>query len=83
MWYLDKMEANLTESDKRRLKAVYEPEIVAVPPDDSRRGTWAQLFENSTHLYVKSISDSCIARGYNGHCAWNRMNGALLLQHLA
>ena len=38
MWYLDKMEANLTESDKRRLKAVYEPEIVAVPPDDSRRG---------------------------------------------
>lgn len=33
----------------------------------------------STHLYVKSLSDSCIARGYNGHCAWNRTNGALLV----
>lgn len=33
----------------------------------------------STHLYVKSLSDICIARGYNGLCAWNRMNSALLV----
>ena len=38
MWYLEKIEANLTESDKRRLDAIYEPVVVAVQPDDSRRG---------------------------------------------
>lgn len=31
----------------------------------------------TTHLFVKSISDSW--RDYPGHCAWNRTNGALLM----
>ena len=38
MWYLEQMEKNLTESDKRRLSEIYEPVVVAVQPDDSRRG---------------------------------------------
>ena len=38
MWYLDRIKANLTEADRRRLNAVYEPFVAAVPPDDSRRG---------------------------------------------
>ncbi|MGM9624573.1 MAG: sialidase family protein, partial [Eubacteriales bacterium] len=38
MWYLEQMAANLTDSDKRRLSEIYEPVVVAVQPDDSRRG---------------------------------------------
>ena len=38
MWYLEKLRHNLTESETRRLKAIREPTVVAVQPDDSRRG---------------------------------------------
>ncbi|MCQ2432163.1 MAG: glycoside hydrolase [Clostridia bacterium] len=33
----------------------------------------------STHLFVKSLSDSHLGKGFNGHCAWNRTDGALLV----
>lgn len=33
----------------------------------------------STFVYVKSISGSAEAYAGNGHCAWNRTNGALLV----
>lgn len=33
----------------------------------------------TTHLFVKSLSDCQLWRGHNGHCAWNRTNGALLV----
>jgi len=33
----------------------------------------------STHMFVKSLSDSHLGRGFNGHCAWNRTDGALLI----
>lgn len=33
----------------------------------------------STHLYVKSISGGHIDGINNGHCSWNRTNGALLV----
>lgn len=32
----------------------------------------------STHLYVRSLSGSF--RGWSGHCAWNRVSGALLVR---
>ncbi len=32
----------------------------------------------STHLYVKSLSGGW--RGWSGHCAWNRVSGALLVR---
>ncbi len=38
MWYLDKMKENLTDSDRRRLSEIFAPVVVAVQPDDSRRG---------------------------------------------
>lgn len=44
-----------------------------------RSEDWQRGLENvSTHLFVKSISDSRTDR-FAGHCAWNRTNGALLV----
>ncbi len=41
---------------------------------------WQTGLKNvTTHMYVKSISESHIWRGYAGHCAWNRTDGALLV----
>lgn len=37
------------------------------------------LVNMSTHVFVKSISGSSASRGFAGHCAWNRTNGALLV----
>lgn len=33
----------------------------------------------STHMFVKSVSDCHLGDGFVGHCAWNRVSGALLL----
>jgi len=33
----------------------------------------------TTHLFVKSLCESHIGKGFNGHCAWNRTDGALLV----
>ena len=38
MWYINKIQENLTESDRRRLARIFAPTIVATQPDDSRRG---------------------------------------------
>lgn len=37
------------------------------------------LTKVTTHLFVKSVSDSHYNQRIPGHCAWNRTNGALLL----
>ena len=37
------------------------------------------LVNLTTHLYVKSLSGSYVGKGLNGHCHWNRTDGALLL----
>lgn len=42
--------------------------------DDFRHG----LANVSTHLYVKSLTGGW--RGWAGHCAWNRVSGALLVR---
>lgn len=41
--------------------------------EDFRHG----LGKVSTHIYVKSVSGG--HRGFPGHCAWNRTNGAMLM----
>lgn len=33
----------------------------------------------TTHVYVKSVSESQVGKGLPGHCAWNRTHGALLV----
>ena len=38
MWYLPILEKNLDPSDAELLKGIYEPKIVGVQPDDTRRG---------------------------------------------
>ena len=35
----------------------------------------------STHSYVKSVLGGWRGKGYGGHCAYNRVSGALLLPH--
>ncbi|MBQ6337815.1 MAG: exo-alpha-sialidase [Kiritimatiellae bacterium] len=42
--------------------------------EDFRQGLGAV----STHLYVRSLTGG--ARGWAGHCAWNRVSGALLVR---
>lgn len=36
-WYLKQMENLLSEQDIRQLKSIYEPTVVAIPPEDARR----------------------------------------------
>ena len=48
--------------------------------ENSRTETFRTGLHNlTTHVYVKSVSESQLGRGYPGHCAWNRTNGALLV----
>lgn len=47
--------------------------------ETSRRDDFRQGLENlSTHLYAKSLTGGW--RGWAGHCAWNRVSGALLVR---
>lgn len=48
--------------------------------EKERHEDWQQGLKNlSTHMFVKSVSGCFMNKGMVGHCAWNRINGALLL----
>ena len=48
--------------------------------EKSRVEDWQMGMKNiSTHLFVTSLSGSMIEKGFAGHCAWNRTDGALLV----
>ncbi len=48
--------------------------------EKSRTETFIDGLKNmTTHVYVKSVSESQVGKGLPGHCAWNRTNGALLV----
>lgn len=78
MWYLEQMQKNLTESDKRRLSEIYAPVVVAVQPDDSRRGLCVMPdgeiryygVEGKKHCWAKD-GRSVYLSSYNG-LDWTR-----------
>ena len=48
--------------------------------EKSRIEDWQMGMKNiSTHLFVTSLSGSMLEKGFAGHCAWNRTDGALLV----
>lgn len=54
MWYLEKMQALLSEDDAQRLKEIYEPTVVGVQPEDSRKSMCVMPDgEIRTYGYVK------------------------------
>lgn len=59
-----------------RRMMVFDPDwlMESVRSEDFRHG----LGNVSTHLYVKSCTGGW--RGWAGHCAWNRVSGALLVR---
>lgn len=59
-----------------RRMVVFDPDWLC---ETSRREDFRHGFENvSNHLYVKSLTGGW--KGFAGHCAWNRVPGALLVR---
>lgn len=59
-----------------RRMAVFDPDWLL---ETSRREDFRYGLGNlTTHLYVRSLSGG--TRGWSGHCAWNRLPGALLVR---
>lgn len=59
-----------------RRMVVFDPDWLC---ETSRKEDFRHGFENvSNHLYVKSLTGGW--KGFAGHCAWNRVPGALLVR---
>ena len=65
------------QNSSARRMAIFDPKWLE---ETARKDDFRQGLENlSTHLYLKSHSGG--ARGWAGHCCWNRLPGAALVRN--